>query len=184
MIKLFFVLEFCLNSGVREMDSEHPEHFEQKDIPGFEGKYQATQDGRIYSLKNKIFLKEHDDTYGYLTCNLGSKTYKIHKLIGLTFLDNSNNYIQIDHINRNRKDNRVSNLRYVSAAENQSNKSSYTRRPSELRNIETKKSTYKVTIRTKNKPNIYKTFKTLQEAQAFRDIQLTQKQTPEQPVAP
>jgi hypothetical protein len=162
------------------MDSEYPE---QKDIPGFEGKYQATQDGRIYSLKNKIFLKQYDDTYGYNTCNLGGKTYKIHKLIGMTFLENPNSHIQIDHINRNRKDNNVSNLRYVSSSENQINKTSYARKPSELRNIETKKSTYKVTIRTKDKPSIYKSFKTLEEAQTFRDIQLTLKQTPEQPVA-
>jgi hypothetical protein len=160
------------------------EHPEQKDIPGFEGKYQATQDGRIYSLKNKIFLKQYDDTYGYNTCNLGGHTYKIHKLIGMTFLDNSNNHIQIDHINRNRKDNRVSNLRYVSSSENQSNKTSYARRDPALKNIQVKKSTFKVTINTKDKPTIHKSYKTLVEAQEFRDKILTEKKTQEQPVAP
>jgi hypothetical protein len=158
--------------------------YQIKDIPGFEGKYQATTTGEIFSLMSNKNLRQYDDTYGYNTCNLGGKTYKIHKLIGMTFLENPNSHIQIDHINRNRKDNNVSNLRYVSSSENQSNKTSYARRDPALKNIQVKKSTFKVTINTKGKPIIHKSFKTLEEAQTFRDIQLTLKQTPEQPVAP
>jgi hypothetical protein len=157
--------------------------YEIKDIPGFEGKYQATTTGQIFSLMSNKNLRQYDDTYGYNTCNLGGKTYKIHKLIGMTFLENPNSHIQIDHINRNRKDNNVSNLRYVSSSENQSNKTSYARKPSELRNIQVKKSTFKVTINTKGKPTIHKSYKTLVEAQEFRDKILTEKHSPEQPVA-
>jgi 3'-phosphoadenosine 5'-phosphosulfate (PAPS) 3'-phosphatase len=157
--------------------------YQIKDIPGFEGKYQATTTGEIFSLKNKKFLSKGDDTYGYDTCNLEGKTYKVHKLIGMTFLDNPNSHIQIDHTNRNRKDNNVSNLRYVSSSENQNNKRPYAKKSPELRNIQVKKSTFKVTVVTKGKPTIHKSFKTLEEAQTFRDKILTEKKTPEQPVA-
>lgn len=157
--------------------------YQIKDIPGFEGKYQATTTGQIFSLLSNKYLSQGDDTYGYATCNLNSKTYKVHKLIGLTFLENPNSHIQIDHTNRNRKDNNVSNLRYVSSSENQINKSSYARRDPALKNIQVKKSTFKVTVNTKGKPTIHKSCKTLAEAQEFRDKILTEKHSPEQPVA-
>jgi hypothetical protein len=158
--------------------------YEIKDIPGFEGKYQATTEGDIFSLLSNKFLKLGDDTYGYETCNLHEKTYKVHKLIAHTFLENPNNYIHIDHINRNRKDNKVSNLRYVSLSENQLNKAPYVKKPPHLRNITIKRTTFKVTLKFKDRAPIHKSFKTLQEAQTFRDAQITLKQSQVQPVAP
>ena len=151
--------------------------YEIKDIPGFEGKYQATTNGDIFSLLSNKFLKLGDDTYGYETCNLHDKTYKVHKLIAKTFLENPENYIHIDHINRNRKDNRLCNLRYVSLSENQLNKAPYVKKPEHLKNIEVKKTTFKVTVRIKDKPTIYKSFKTLKEAQTFRDTILNEKKS-------
>ena len=156
--------------------------YQIKDIPGYEGRYQATTSGDIFSLVTNKFLKLSDDTYGYNTCNLGAKTYKVHKLIGMTFLENPNNHIQIDHINRNRKDNSVANLKYVSSSENQSNKGPYIKKDPILKHIQSKKTTFKVVKRYKDKPTVYKSFKTLAEAQQFRDNLINQ--TPqEQPVA-
>jgi hypothetical protein len=149
--------------------------YQIKDIPGYEGRYQATTSGDIFSLLSNKFLKLGDDTYGYNTCTLGGKTYKAHKLIGMTFLENPNSYTQIDHINRNRKDNRVSNLKYVSSSENQSNKGSYIKKDPILKHIQTKRTTFKVIKKYKDKPTVYKTFKTLTEAQTFRDNLINQK---------
>ena len=149
--------------------------YEIKDIPGYEGRYQATTSGDIFSLLSNKFLKLADDTYGYNTCNLSGKTYKTHKLIGMTFLENPNSYTQIDHVNRNRKDNRVSNLKYVSNSENQSNKGSYVKKEPTLKHIQTKSNTFKVVKRYKDKPTVYKSFKTLAEAQEFRDNLINQK---------
>ena len=142
------------------------------DIPGFENRYCATKDGRIYSLINNRFLTKSDDTYGYDTVAIAkggkTRTYKVHKLIALTFLTNTDNHPHIDHINRSRKDNNINNLRYLSASENTKNRSSYKKKSPELRNIICKKSSFKVTLRRKT-GNIYKSFKTLQEAQQYRD---------------
>jgi len=144
------------------------------DIPDYEDKYCATKDGRIYSLLTNRFLAQSDDTYGYNTVNLGDKTIKVHRIIANTFLDNPNNHPHVDHINRDRKDNRLSNLRFVSLSENQRNKNPPRVRTPELRNIQIKKTTFKVTVKNKNNVKIYKTFKTLPEAQHFRDTILNE----------
>ena len=149
--------------------------YEIKDIPGFEGRYQATTNGDIFSLLSNKFLSLGDDTYGYETCSLNRTTYKVHKLIAKTFLENPDNHTHIDHINRNRKDNRLSNLRYISISDNQLNKHPYVKKPDHLRNIAVKRTTFKVSIRTKNKPTIYKSFKNLEDAQKFRDVILAEK---------
>jgi len=154
------------------------------DIPGFEEKYCATKDGRIYSLKNQRFLKQHDDTYGYCSVSLSGKTYKVHRIIASTFLNNPDNLPHIDHINRNRTDNSLSNLRYCSLSENQLNKTSYKKKGPEYRNINVKKTTFKVSIRHKT-GNVYRSFKTLSEAQKFRDDFFTNlKHAQEQKVSP
>ena len=155
--------------------------YEIKDIPGYEEKYQATSSGEVFSLLTNKFLKFGDDTYGYDTCTLQGRTFKVHKLMGMTFLENPNSYTQIDHVNRNRKDNRVENLRYVSNSENQNNKNSYAKKSPEMRHIQVKKTTFKVIKKYTDKPPVYKSFKTLAEAQTFRDT-LIQKR-PAQPVA-
>jgi hypothetical protein len=143
-----------------------------KDLPGFEGRYSVISTGKVYSHLTKKLLTHGDDTYGYdtvaLTKNGKSKTYKLHRLVASTFLDNPENHPQVDHINRNRKDNNITNLRYLSASENNRNRAVYVKRPSELKNIVSKKSTFKVVLRNKTN-NVYKSFKTLQEAQTFRD---------------
>ncbi len=46
--------------------------------------------------------------------------YYIHHLMAYTFLGQRPKGYHIDHINRNREDNKIGNLRYIPSAENQS----------------------------------------------------------------
>lgn len=96
-----------------------------KDIPGYEGKYMATTDGRIWSVINKRFLTSwiyQTGKYGYkaIFVKIG-KNKLVSRLIALTFIPNPENKPEVDHINRDSTDNRVQNLRWVTRKENVEN---------------------------------------------------------------
>lgn len=84
------------------------------DIKDFEN-YQVTDDGRVWSkIKNK-YLRPFD-VKGYLRVSL----YKdgkccptfVHKIVAEAFVENPNNYDEINHIDENRHNNCASNLEY------------------------------------------------------------------------
>ena len=82
----------------------------------------------IRRIDNKKEVSEREHSQGYIQLNLNDgdkkQLYLKHRLVAEQFIDNPNNLNQVDHINHNRKDNRIENLRWVSASTNQFNKSS------------------------------------------------------------
>jgi len=58
----------------------------------------------------------------YAHVRIRNKHYAVHRLIAEAFLPNPDNLPQVDHINRNKKDNRLENLRWVTAEENSRNR--------------------------------------------------------------
>lgn len=72
-------------------------------------------------------LKQSINGSGYFSCvlykNNTPHTYAIHRLLALHFIPNIKNKPQVDHIDRNRKNNCLSNLRWVTKEENQRNRS-------------------------------------------------------------
>jgi hypothetical protein len=64
-------------------------------------------------------------TRGYLQCSVDGKVYKLHRLVWL-YMYNCWPTDQIDHINHNTSDNRLSNLREVTCQQNHHNRSRIT----------------------------------------------------------
>lgn len=104
-----------------------------KDIPGYEGFYQASNEGEIKSLSRIVkhnlggdkilrerILKGYVNKYGYRRVELSkygiSKQYSEHRLIALTFLGESD--LTVNHIDGNKLNNKIDNLEYLSLEDN------------------------------------------------------------------
>lgn len=108
-----------------------------KDIPGYEGKYQASTLGRIKSL-NRYITRPHPKTkevtrylvrerilknvvgsHGYYVVGLGQhNNQKTHRLVALTFLGTCPVNQEVRHLNGVRTDNRIENLKYGTRSDN------------------------------------------------------------------
>lgn len=95
-----------------------------KDIPGYEGLYQASDMGRIWSIRSQRYMKPRCDKYGYERLNLTAKNGKVktelvHRLICMAFHGKPPEGKTIsDHIDGNIKNNAADNLHWVSISEN------------------------------------------------------------------
>lgn len=98
-----------------------------KPIDGFNGLYLISSFGRVKSLKKanrEIILKHNTANYGYATVSLSNgkeKTYRVHRLVAQAFIPNPLNKPHVEHINTVKTDNRVENLRWATAEENNKN---------------------------------------------------------------
>ena len=96
-----------------------------KKSPIFPDEYLVSEMGEVKSLRSKKDLKPNEDKCGYLyyvlSVNGKRKTVKAHRLVALAFIPNPENKPSIDHIDGDRKNNSVKNLRWVTNKENTNN---------------------------------------------------------------
>lgn len=95
------------------------EHLKLIPIPNNQH-YYAASDGNIYSTKKGPYhkLTGGDNGKGYRVVYIFKKTYKVHRLIAMTFLSNIEGKKCVNHKNGEKYDNRVENLEWATSQEN------------------------------------------------------------------
>lgn len=106
-----------------------------KEIKGYEGKYIISNYGEVVSLprykQNKSKLqyvepreiktcvnKKNGYVYILLCNDSKEKNFRLHRLVAEHFIDNPNNYKQVNHIDGNKQNNKADNLEWCTASYN------------------------------------------------------------------
>ena len=109
-----------------------------KDVVGYEGLYQCSNIGRVRSLDKVIhtnnqhgvcskersgkILKQYKQKTGYYYVKLygcRQKTVVVHRIVALSFILNPENKAEVNHIDGNKLNNKISNLEWSTRSENQ-----------------------------------------------------------------
>jgi hypothetical protein len=131
--------------------------------------YEVSDAGEVRNTATNKVLKPGMDNRGYQRVVLGpgSKTISVHRLVALYHIENPENKLEVDHIDRNRSNNSVQNLQWATRSENQLNRGYAIKNPEMHHMVITKYGSFQVKIRGRTK--VDKCFKTLEDAIAFRD---------------
>ena len=94
-----------------------------KDIPGYEGLYSVSDEGRVWGIKKNRMLRQDCSSWGYprvfLRNHEGEKRFSVHRLVMLSFVGPVPDGQEVNHKNGIKNDPRLENLEYVTRSENQ-----------------------------------------------------------------
>jgi len=83
--------------------------------------YEASNQGRIRNAMTKRINYGYVDAHGYVIVGGSDKKYKVQRLVALAFIPNPDNKPMVDHIDGNKINNSVKNLRWATREENAHN---------------------------------------------------------------
>lgn len=108
-------------------------------MPSYNGQYEISNMGRVKSLDRVVIkksgenasiagriLKQYKRQSGYLKISVSKdgkrKTFDVHRLVGVVYIDNPENKKEINHKKGNKLDNRASSLEWKTPSENAQHK--------------------------------------------------------------
>jgi hypothetical protein len=91
-------------------------------IKGFDG-YKINRKGNILCIERNKIINQTYDKDGYKICSIKGKGLKVHRLLAIQFIPNDDILKkEIDHIDRNRSNNDLGNLRWTDRSGNVRNR--------------------------------------------------------------
>jgi len=117
-----------------------------KNIENYES-YSVSDLGNVRNDTTSRILKPSKDTNGYLLVDLCKngiqKSFNVHRLVALAFIENPENKECVDHIDNNPQNNNLTNLRWATITENARNRKMDIRNTSGFKGVYFNKATNK-----------------------------------------
>ena len=171
---------------------------EWKNIKGYEKYYKVSNYGEVKSKRRVVYamidgemqpsyvtkevlMNPFDNGNGYLVVSLNDergnrKNFYVHRLVADAFIPNPESLPQVDHIDYDRKNNKISNLRWVTVSENALHSSCNKPKTHNIcgsstgyKYIYRRGKYYRVGIYARNGCRVDKHFLTLEEAVTYRN---------------
>lgn len=90
------------------------------DIPGYEGRYQISSNGKVHSANGIRATYISNSGYERISLWMNGKGQKVsvHRLVASAFVPNPNNYTLVNHKDGNKLNNNADNLEWCDASRN------------------------------------------------------------------
>lgn len=102
----------------------------KSNIPDFDN-YHVTADGRVFNVNTGLYLSPYKHPNGYLLLCLyvdgKKKLMSVHRLVAIAYLPNPKDLPCVMHLDDNKENNNVSNLRWATHQENMADRDSKNR---------------------------------------------------------
>ena len=122
-------------SNIERESMSSSDSSEWEPLTDFEDDYEIEIEAphRIRRKRDGLILKTTlHKTLGYVLVRLNGRSYRYHRILAKHFIPNPDDLPEVDHIDRNKTNNSLENLRWVSPSENMKNRAKYSQQKREF----------------------------------------------------